>query len=614
MILKPMLLTSSSTIPSGSGWVYEGKYDGFRCLLEWNDEHPLLKSRTGKVLNQQFPEIINFCSAFYDQVKPFLPIILDGELVRLENDVKSDFPSVQLRGRMRTKSVIMKHMNEFSCHYIAFDLLTLKGEKLVDFPLIKRKKKLHALFKATGWPLSVHYDDRRRIQAIDVYQDSETLWNKIAANNGEGIVAKKTSSTWTSDKRTVQWIKVKNWRYVNVVLTKYDQANGYFHGAVYRGKALVEIVVFSHGLNEEEKQTLISFFKMNGTKATQNVWEMTPSVCVEIACVGFDGKQLREPRFHAFNLEKDPIDCHWRSMWRELLPLPESIQITHPEKPVWPALSVSKDDYLLHLQQLSPYLLPFLKERLLTVIRYPHGATGERFFQKNCPDYAPDFIETEQANDIRYIICNDIETLLWLGNQLALEFHIPFQTTKTNLPTEIVFDLDPPSISEFSLAVEAALRMKAIFDQFHLQTFVKTSGGKGLQVYIPLPDNTFSYKETRLFTEFVSRFLCEQEPNWFTVERLKKNRGNKLYVDYLQHEEGKTIIAPYSPRGNEQGLVATPLNWSEVSESLKPGLFTLPSVVERLKIEGNLFHSFWQAKEEQPFTNVLEQLRGVLQK
>ncbi|KIL45476.1 hypothetical protein KP78_30200 [Jeotgalibacillus soli] len=203
----------------------------------------------------------------------------------------------------------------------------------------------------------------------------------------------------------------------------------------------------------------------------------------------------------------------------------------------------------------------------------------EHFFQKHCPDYAPAFIYTEQIDDINYIVCNDLESLLWLGNQLALEFHIPFQTRKNNFPTEIVFDLDPPSVKEFTLAVEAALRMKAIFDQFHLQSFVKTSGGKGLQVYIPLPDDTFSYEDIRIFIEFVCHFICEQEPHWFTTERLKKNRNNKLYLDYVQHGEGKTIIAPYSPRGNEQGLIATPLKWDEVGDSIIPDLFTMQTVL-----------------------------------
>ena len=153
--------------------------------------------------------------------------------------------------------------------------------------------------------------------------------------------------------------------------------------------------------------------------------------------------------------------------------------------------------------------------------------------------------------------------------------------------------------------------MKAIFDQFELKSFIKTSGGKGMQIYIPLPTDAFSYEETGLFTKFVCDFLIEQNPQWFTIERLKKNRHNKLYLDYVQHREGKTIIAPYSPRGNEKGLVATPLNWNEVNTSLKPDQFSIQTVCERIKKQGNPFLQFSEVKtiNKQSFTKILQQLK-----
>ena len=300
-------------------------------------------------------------------------------------------------------------------------------------------------------------------------------------------------------------------------------------------------------------------------------------------------------------------------MQRQLHPIPPAIQITHPDKPVWPAIDIKKDDYLFYLQQIAPHLLPFLHDRLLTAIRFPHGVPGESFYQKNAPDYTPDFIATKRKDDIRFIVCNDLQSLLWLGNQLTLEFHLPFQTVKTDYPTEIVFDLDPPSVSAFSLAIDAALKMKVIFDQFNLQSLVKTSGGKGIQVYIPLPKDTFTYEDTRVFTEFVCHFLCDQEPERFTIERLKKNRHNRLYLDYVQHAEGKTIIAPYSPRGNEQGLIATPLYWEEVNDKLRPTLFPMPVILERIKNQGDPFKNFRQIGEEQKFEVVLNQLRDLVE-
>jgi bifunctional non-homologous end joining protein LigD len=609
-----MLLLPATDIPSGRDWLYEVKYDGFRCLLHWEAEIPQLISRNGTNLNLQFPEIIHFCKDLYPFIKNLLPLTFDGELVYLLNNYKSQFRTVQLRGRMRKKEAITNHAGQFPCHFVAFDILTLGKTNQIDVPLSKRKKILQAFFNDNQLPLSIQYDNVQRLQLIESYQEENVLWNQIVVHNGEGIVAKRSSSIWESAKRTPNWLKIKNWRYVTVVLTKYDKNNSYFHGAIFKQGELTEIVVFRHGLKKEEEDTLLAFFQDNGTRVSTTVWEIPPSICVDIACIDFDGKKLREPAFHAFRFDMDPTDCSWKLMQRQLNPIPETIQITSPDKPIWPKIDINKDDYLYYLQKIAPYLLPFLRERLLTVIRYPHGSSGESFYQKHCPDYAPDFVVTEKVEDIDYIVCSDIETLLWLGNQLALEFHIPFQTRKTSKPTEIVFDLDPPSVNEFSLAINAAQKMKAIFDQFKLISFVKTSGGKGLQVYIPLPEDRFSYEETRIFTQFVCQFLVEQEPTLFTTERLKKNRNNKLYLDYIQHDFGKTIIAPYSPRGSEKGLIATPLKWNEVDESLTPLAFTIPVVLERLENEMNPFKWFREVSNEKAFSTVLSQLKELVMK
>lgn len=609
--LKPMLLTAADEIPKGDEWLYEGKYDGFRCKLEWVKKTPTLKSRNGNVLNHLFPEVIEFCHELYERIKSVLPLSLDGELVYLINNFRSDFSVVQSRGRMKNADTIATHSDNFPCHYVAFDILKYRGEVQSNRHLTTRKQVLTKLFKTLKLPLTVNYEDASRMQAIDVFEDSDVLWDKVKISNGEGIIAKKKTSKWIGDKRTTNWLKIKNWRYVNVILIKYYNNNGFFNGAIYKNDDLQEVVSFRHGLKDEEFKTLVTFFEANGSKQSGDVWTLEPSICVEIACIDFFGDKLREPRFHAFKFGLKPEECTWKNMQRQLNPLPDRVEVTHPDKPIWTNINCTKDDYLYYLQKVAPYMLPFLKDRLLTVIRYPHGVTGnvENFYQKHTPDYAPNFIQTQLVDDINYTLCNDIESLLWLGNQLALEFHIPFQNIHTDKPTEIVFDLDPPSVNEFSLAVEAALRMKAIFDQFELTSFVKTSGGKGMQIYIPIPDDTFTYEETGIFTEFVCNFLVEQYPEWFTTERLKKNRGNKLYLDYVQHREGKTIVAPYSPRGNEGGLIATPLSWDEVNSILNPSMFSIPAVLERIKSKGNPFRDFRQNVNSKEFKEALNKLK-----
>jgi DNA ligase D len=287
----------------------------------------------------------------------------------------------------------------------------------------------------------------------------------------------------------------------------------------------------------------------------------------------------------------------------------QTLTLTSLSKILWPKHQITKADYFQYIYEVSPYILPFIKDRALTLIRYPHGAAGPSFFQKNCPEYAPDFIPTEMVDDINYIVGGDLPTLYWLANQLALEIHVPFQLIHSTGPSEIVFDLDPPSRDAFELAVEAALLIKEVLDQLQMISFVKTSGNKGLQVYIPLPENTYSYEETRLFGDFIAEYLLNKRPQAFTTERLKKNRKGRLYLDIVQHAQGKTIVSPYTVRGNEDGLVAAPLFWEEVTPALRPEQFPIQNMIERIKTKGCPFAHFFSAKDHQPFDQVLSVLK-----
>ncbi|WP_339199318.1 DNA ligase D [Solibacillus sp. FSL R5-0449] len=610
--MKSMLLTDAPEIPLGDDWLYETKYDGYRAVLIWEkgNRSPILKSRNGNILNEKFPEIIHYCERIYEEIEAYLPLSFDGEVVYLINNLKSKFSYVQKRGKMTNQKNIESNAQTFPCHYIVFDLLKLKGKVKGNSRLTTRKQLLSDFFERLNLAGTVQYTDSRKLQMIDVFDDSHLLWLNVKSHNGEGIIAKKRNSKWMEDTRTKSWLKIKNWKLVNVILTKFDQSNGFFNGAIYKENTLLEIVSFKHGLSEEESKTLTTFFKTNGTLLEKSIFKIPPSICVTVACIDFDGTKLREPRFHSFQHHLEATDCNWQQMQRQLNPIPENVTITSPDKPVFPASNITKDDYLFYLQTVSPMLLPFLRERLLTVIRYPHGVPGESFYQKNYTENLPDFVTTQLVDDTHFILCNNIESLLWLGNQLALEFHIPFQPVNSEQPTEIVFDLDPPSVDEFGLAVDAALKFKSILDYFELTSFVKTSGGKGMQIYIPLPLHTFSYEETGVFTEFICRFLAQQYPDSFTIERMKKNRGKRLYLDYVQHREGKTIVAPYSARGNDKGLIATPLLWEEVNEKLTPDLFTIANVIKRLESIGNPFKDFREAGERQAFRDVLDQIKG----
>ncbi|MCM3616754.1 DNA ligase D [Sutcliffiella horikoshii] len=604
-MIKPMLPTLHRDAPMGKEWGYEVKYDGFRCLVMIEQGSIMLQSRNGKELNSSFPDIISYIKEKIE-VSDFLamlPLTLDCELVVLTSTYKANFAAIQKRGRTKAKEKIDSLTYELPATLLAFDLLTIKGENLHSRSLRERKEKLLQLFEQLHLPLSPTVTEKSKLQYVPTFFKHDELWSQIQLEQGEGIIAKKLSSPYITGKRTTDWIKVKNYKTVTCFITSYQKENGYFHVGVFHGGQVQELGLFTHGLSSEEKSALIAVIKQNSMKEDSNYIYVEPGICLDVYYLELYQNQLRHPEFKQFRFDVEVEECTFKQMSKIQLPI--SVTITHPDKPLWEEPLVTKQDYLDYLSTCAPYLLPFIKNRLLTVIRYPHGMYGESFYQKNCPDYAPDFVETFTNQDINYMMCNNLETLIWLGNQLALEFHVPFQTIHTIHPSEIVFDLDPPSREYFSGAVTGALMMKEVFDQLKLESFIKTSGRKGLQVYIPLPEGRFSYDATRKFTEFIATYLVSKKPSLFTVERLKKHRGERVYVDYVQHGEGKTIISPYSLRGNELPTVATPLHWNEVKESLKPEDFTIYTVAKRLKGYEDPFQRYSICKDDQPFENVL---------
>jgi len=605
-----MLPTLHTDIPKGSDWIYETKYDGFRSILYVTDSTIELMSRNEKSLNRQFPEIISEIERMKDTFKPYLPIILDGEIVYLTSKHFSDFEQLQIRGRLKNQDKIENEAQKHPCRFLAFDLLEISGETLFTKSLNERKELLFTLFK-TFESEYVDPTSFNLLQYVPYTTNYSKLWEEIRLENGEGIIAKQLKSKWEAGVRTQQWLKIKNYKYATFFITGYDKENGYFHVGVFQNKKIVPLGVFSHGISSTEREALLTIVRENKTAETSSFIEIEPAIVVEIQFLSLYKNQLREPSFSSFRFDVHINDCTWDQLLIKTAPIRDEISITHPDKPLWETVDVKKENFLSYLYQISPLMLPFLQKRLLTVIRFPHGMFGEAFYQKNCPDYAPSFIKTSKHEGIEYIICEDLSTLMWLGNQLAFEFHIPFQTIDTTHPTEIVFDLDPPSREYFSLAIKAALEMKKIFDQFQLKTFPKLSGNKGLQIHIPLTKNSLTYEETRIFTEFIAHFLVTSFPDDFTIERMKKNRGNRLYLDYIQHAEGKTIIAPYSLRGKKEGaFIASPLFWDEINEDLSVKQFTIDEVLRRSKTIGCPFQDYFESPQDKTLRTLIDQINN----
>lgn len=267
----------------------------------------------------------------------------------------------------------------------------------------------------------------------------------------------------------------------------------------------------------------------------------------------------------------------------------QTVTVSNPDKLLWPEAGITKMIYLQKLAELSPYLLRYCNNRLLTTIRYPGGIHKDFFYQKNTPEPTPDYVQTSERDDIRYVVLNDLPTLLWLGNLAAIEFHPSLHYVGENLPCEWMVDLDP-SIEDEPRIMEAACYVGDVLSSLGLSSIPKTSGATGVQIIVPIQYGV-TFDELRVIGHFVARYVTEKYPDLFTIERLKRDRDNKIYFDYLQHYSGKTLAAPYTPRARTAASVSTPLTWDEVRSNPHPSQFHLLNISERLQTCGDLLQS-----------------------
>ncbi|WP_373231173.1 non-homologous end-joining DNA ligase [Cohnella sp.] len=262
------------------------------------------------------------------------------------------------------------------------------------------------------------------------------------------------------------------------------------------------------------------------------------------------------------------------------------ITVSNPQKLLWTEAGITKIEYLQKLIALSPYLLTYSRNRYMTVIRYPNGVDGKSFYQKNAPNPLPDFVKTAVHNAIEYIHMDSLSTLLWLGNLAALEFHPSFEYIGGEEPAEWVLDIDPSQEEEPRLMEAVAIIGEAL-TSMGIESVPKTSGATGVQIFVPiLKGHTF--EQLRRIGKFIGNYLTQKHPELFTIERLKKNREDRIYIDYVQHWAGKSLSAPYTPRARKEATVSTPLTWDEVRKGISPKQFTLQTIEARLKEKGDL--------------------------
>jgi bifunctional non-homologous end joining protein LigD len=590
---KPMLATLDTRVPHGDDWVHEVKFDGYRAVAYVRGGECRLVSRNDNDLTERFGDV---AKAIVKAVKSPHAVV-DGEVCRIDPSGKTSFSELQ----QGTGPLV----------YYAFDLLELDGEPLVDEPLRERKDRLRALLD--GRVKSVAYSED--------FDDGDALFAVAEEQRFEGIISKRASSAYKEGKRTRDWLKVKTENNDEFVVAGYTRGAGRRAGtfgslvlAVNEGDELRYVGNVGTGFNDAEIRKLLQLLKpLHRDTSPFRVVPKMPRVrrgdvqWVEpqlVAQVRFgewthDG-HLRHPAYLGIREDKSaaevtraqPIQDVVRKGKREL-------RLSNLDKLFWPDEAISKGDLLEYYQAVAGVLVPHLKDRPFTMRRYPDGANGKAFFQKDAPAHMPDWIPRHRAlvstrdkartkKWVEFPLVNDELALLWMVNMGCIDMNTWYsRIDKPDRPDFVLFDLDPTPEVAWAQTIEVALILKDLLDALELASFPKTSGGKGFHVLVPI-DRRSTFEDTRRFSEHVAGAIARTHPKLATTEWSKAKRRGVL-IDANQNGEGKTIASVYSVRPKPGAPVSTPLAWDEVHGKLNPSIYTMPVVLERVRQLGDVY-------------------------
>jgi bifunctional non-homologous end joining protein LigD len=588
---KPMLATLAETLPTGGDWVYEVKWDGYRALGYVRAGEARLMSRNGNDLTERFGDLAKSLG----KAARSPDCVVDGEVCALDANGRPSFSAMQ-QGKPGTPLV-----------YEVFDVLEIDGVPVMDLPLLERRERLEALL-----------DKRQRtVQVSGFFDDGEALFAAAQEQGLEGVMAKRPGSRYTEGKRTRDWLKVKTHGRQEFVICGWTKGQGRRSGSfgalvlgAYRGRELAWVGNCGTGFNEHDIEELLAKLEPLRTDAApfrelpampkvrkgDVVWVKPSLVCeVEFAEWTHDG-HLRAPSFQGLRDDKpardvrreDPAEAH-----------EGRVKLSNLDKVFFAAEGITKGDLIDYYRAVAPILVPHLRDRPFTMRRYPDGAEGKAFFQKDAPSHMPDWItrfrvqvSTREAPRrtkwIQAPVVNDEDALLWMANMGCIDMNTWYsRVDKPDRPDFVLFDLDPSSDAGFKETVQVALIVKQALDALGLVSFPKTSSADGMHVLVPV-ERRYTFDDTREFSEIVAGAIARAHRGLATTEWTKSKRRGVL-IDSNQNGEGKTIASVYSVRPRPGAPVSTPLRWDEVNEQLEPSAFTMDVVLERIRKHGDLF-------------------------
>jgi bifunctional non-homologous end joining protein LigD len=582
---------------SGADWLFELKYDGFRTLATRQQELVQLRYRSGNDATRLYPEITRALAAL-----PFDRLVLDGELVTIDERGRPNFQLLQQRAQRRRPLDIQAGTVELPATLFVFDLLIFEDLDVRPLPLRQRKELLARIVPRRG-PIrfAEHFEER-----------GQELFDQVVRLGLEGIVAKRGDAPYRSGRRSEDWLKIPAHQFACFVIVGFTEPKGgrsgfgALHLAGFDRGRLLYVGRVGTGFSEAEVESLFEMLDglrqpdpaCAGTtpKGSGHHWVEPVLVC-EVRFKEFTAQgQLRQPTFVRMTPETPITGC--------ILPVREepeaspapgtrrpSVRLSNLDKVLWPEKGHTKGDLIDYYERVSAWILPYLRDRLLVMDRYPDGIHGKSFFQKNVPGHVPEWIRTEQVwseDDTKgsnYLVCDSRESLIYVANLASIPLHVwGSRVASLHRPDWCILDLDPTE-APFAQVIEVAVSIKRLCDQMDAPSLVKTSGGKGLHVLLPL-GAAYSFEQSRLLAELIARIVVQRLPGVATVERRLEDRQGKVYIDYLQNGYGKLLVAPFSVRPNGEALVSTPLTWGEVDRKLDLRDFDLKTVPSRIEEMG----------------------------
>jgi bifunctional non-homologous end joining protein LigD len=620
--IAPMLAAAADEPFDSPDFIYEPKWDGVRTIAFVDGGEVRLQTRNLLDCTKQYPEATQAAEALTGAYHA----ILDGEIVALDPNGVPSFQRLQPRMHVSDESTVRKLRKSTPVIYQVFDILYADGEDLTRKPLRDRLRRLDEALTPMG-----------SIRRSEGFPGTGVALFEAAREQGlEGIVAKRLDSIYQPGARSPAWVKIKAFRTMDCVIGGWTEGQGgrtKTLGAlllgVYRDGKLQPVGHVGTGFDERTLRDLLAILQEHesptppfATKPRTNQparWCLPELVCeVEYVEITRDGT-LRHPTYRGLRPDVDPREVVGEERRESAKKAQESakraattvspakgelaarvpsvlevdgkrIKLTNLEKILFPEDGYTKADLIRYYAEVSPYLVPWLRDRPLTLKPFPDGIHGTHFYQKNKPGFTPEWIKSwtdPREPENAYVLANDMATLVWMANYTAIEIHPRLaRADDPEKPDNVMIDLDPAEGATWDDVKEVAHAVKAVLDDLNLVGFPKTTGSRGIHVLVPVA-RRYTFEETRGFALRVGQIAREKLPKLVTLEFSKaKRRG--IYIDYLQNTRAKSTAGPYSVRPIRRAPVSAPLRWDEIASLGRPDAFTMINMSARLEAVGDL--------------------------